>query len=144
MATSSVMPISVSQNTPQATASTSSSSNSSTTVTATDFLTLLVTELKNQDPTNASDPNEYINQLVGINSLEQLISINENLQTALGTTSSSASSQQASETAISPTVHALNSVSSSDSVRSIAGGNLSAPAASHAADQIASALSRTK
>jgi flagellar basal-body rod modification protein FlgD len=49
------------------------------TITANDFLTLLVTELKNQDPTANTDPNQYVNQLVQVNSLEQLISINQTL-----------------------------------------------------------------
>jgi flagellar basal-body rod modification protein FlgD len=53
-------------------------------ITANDFLTLLVTEMKNQDPTNQTDPNQYINQLVQVNSLQQLIEINENLASALG------------------------------------------------------------
>ena len=39
-------------------------------------MTLLVTEMKNQDPTKPTDPNQYIQQLVGINSLQQLIAIN--------------------------------------------------------------------
>ena len=56
---------------------------------ATDFLQLLVTEMKNQDPTADRDPNQYINQLVQVNSLEQLIQINEDLG---GGTSSSATS----------------------------------------------------
>lgn len=47
---------------------------------ANDFLTLLVTEMKNQDPTANTDPNEYVNQLVQVNSLQQLISINETLK----------------------------------------------------------------
>ena len=48
-------------------------------ITSTDFLTLLVSELKNQDPTQPTDPNAYISQLVGVNSLQQLISINSGL-----------------------------------------------------------------
>src|SRR5581483_8607650 len=44
---------------------------------------------KNQDPTAQTDPNEYINQLVQVNSLEQLIQMNQSLSTALGTTSGS-------------------------------------------------------
>lgn len=48
-------------------------------ITSSDFLTLLVTELKNQDPTQPTDPNAYIQQLVGVNSLQQLISINQDL-----------------------------------------------------------------
>jgi flagellar basal-body rod modification protein FlgD len=49
------------------------------TITSSDFMTLLVTELKNQDPTQPTDPNAYIQQLVGVNSLQQLISINQDL-----------------------------------------------------------------
>ena len=66
------------------TSSTSSSGSSSATISANDFLTLLVTEMQNQDPTADTDPNEYINQLVQVNSLEQLISINQTLSTDLG------------------------------------------------------------
>jgi flagellar basal-body rod modification protein FlgD len=64
--------------------SSNSSGSSSATISANDFLTLLVTEMQNQDPTADTDPNEYINQLVQVNSLEQLIDINQNLSTALG------------------------------------------------------------
>ena len=49
------------------------------TVTANDFLTLLVSELKNQDPTQPTDPGAYIQQLVGVNSLQQLIQINKGI-----------------------------------------------------------------
>jgi flagellar basal-body rod modification protein FlgD len=56
------------------------SQDNSASITANDFLTLLVTEMKNQDPTAQTDPNEYINQLVQVNSLQQLISINETLK----------------------------------------------------------------
>ena len=61
------------------------SSGDSATISANDFLTLLVTEMQNQDPTADTDPNEYINQLVQVNSLEQLIDINQTLSTDLGT-----------------------------------------------------------
>ena len=51
-------------------------------ITANDFLTLLVTELKNQDPTANTDPNAYVDQLVQVNSLQQLIQINQNTNTS--------------------------------------------------------------
>ena len=51
----------------------------STTITANDFLQLLVAEMKNQDPTADQDPNAYIDQLVQVNSLQQLIAINQDL-----------------------------------------------------------------
>lgn len=68
------------------TAGSGATSADGSTISANDFLTLLVTEMKNQDPTAQTDPNEYINQLVQVNSLEQLIQINQNLNTALGGT----------------------------------------------------------
>ncbi len=66
-----------------------STTASTGTITSNDFLTLLVSELKNQDPTQPTDPNAYISQLVGVNSLQQLISINQgitSLDTAVGPT----------------------------------------------------------
>jgi flagellar basal-body rod modification protein FlgD len=60
---------------------------SSSTITANDFLTLLVAEMKNQDPTQPTDPNAYITQMVDVNSLQQLIGINSgvtSLNTAAG------------------------------------------------------------
>lgn len=50
-------------------------------ITSDDFLTLLVSELKNQDPTQPTDPNQYITQLAQVNSLQQLISINQGIGT---------------------------------------------------------------
>jgi len=66
------------------TAGSGATSADGSTISANDFLTLLVTEMKNQDPTAQTDPNEYINQLVQVNSLEQLIQINQNLSAAVG------------------------------------------------------------
>lgn len=73
--------------------STGASGASSAGITANDFLILLVTEMKNQDPTASTDPNEYINQLVNVNSLQQLISINETLTGAFGSSGVSAYTQ---------------------------------------------------
>ncbi len=81
------------------TSSTGSTDASSATISANDFLTLLVTEMQNQDPTANTDPNEYINQLVNVNSLEQLIDINQNLSTALGDTSTASGSGVGTQTA---------------------------------------------
>jgi flagellar basal-body rod modification protein FlgD len=68
------------------TGSTTGSSTNEATITANDFLTLLVTEIQNQDPTTQTDPMQYITQLVGVNSLEQLVQINQTLTTATGGT----------------------------------------------------------
>jgi flagellar basal-body rod modification protein FlgD len=85
--------------------SSSDSSGDSATISANDFLTLLVTEMQNQDPTADTDPNEYINQLVSVNSLEQLIDINQTLSTGLGASSTSSGSAA-------PSVRAAASTSS--------------------------------
>jgi flagellar basal-body rod modification protein FlgD len=74
------------------TTSSNSTSSSTNTITASDFLTLLVSELKNQDPTQPTDPNAYISQLVGVNSLQQLIQINQGLTTIEPTTTSTTTS----------------------------------------------------
>ncbi len=74
----------------------SSSSTSTAAITANDFLELLVTEMKNQDPTATTDPNEYINQLVQVNSLEQLIQINQDLGSAASSASGTSSDARVS------------------------------------------------
>lgn len=50
-----------------------------------DFLTLLVAQLQNQDPLNPSDPTEFTAQLAQYSSLEQLMSVNENIESLAGT-----------------------------------------------------------
>jgi len=74
----------------------SSTSDADATISANDFLTLLVTEMQNQDPTADVDPNAYIDQLVQINSLEQLISINQNLAAVLDAAAATPSTPQTS------------------------------------------------
>ncbi len=64
------------------TPTTAASAASTAGITSDDFLTLLVTEMKNQDPTQPTDPNAYVQQLVGVNSLQQLIAINQDLTPA--------------------------------------------------------------
>lgn len=68
---------------PNAYAATAQTASKSATITSSDFLTLLVTQLKSQDPTQPVDPAAYVQQLVGVNSLEQLIDVNKQL-TSLG------------------------------------------------------------
>jgi flagellar basal-body rod modification protein FlgD len=84
----------------------SPSSGSNTNITANDFLTLLVAEMKNQDPTATTDPNAYIDQLVQVNSLEQLIQINQGIGnldsgSTAGTNSHATSAAHAVATALS-------------------------------------------
>jgi flagellar basal-body rod modification protein FlgD len=47
------------------------------------FLTLLTTQLQNQDPSNAMDVNEMTNQLVQFSAVEQQIQANTNLSTLI-------------------------------------------------------------
>ena len=158
--------------TANATSSPSSNSGSAdtSTISANDFLTLLVTEMKNQDPTADTDPNEYINQLVQVNSLEQLIDINQNLSTALGVSGSGSdvgapagqavnparspgsSSMSASKSGVQTQTGSKN-VGSAHSAAATAvenirarttSGNLSVPDPTPAAERVAQALSGRK
>ncbi len=47
------------------------------------FLTLLTTQLKNQDPTSPLDTNQFTQQLVEFSGVEQQINTNKNLQTLI-------------------------------------------------------------
>lgn len=67
------------------TTGTSSSSTGSASSLQNTFLDLLVTELQNQDPTTPVDPTQMVTQMVSLNSLDQLISINSTLQSMSGT-----------------------------------------------------------
>jgi flagellar basal-body rod modification protein FlgD len=79
------------------TSSSASAATDPSTITSSDFLTLLVSELQNQDPTQPTDPNAYITQLVGVNSLQQLIQINQGVSTLGGSTGSSTSNSSATQ-----------------------------------------------
>jgi flagellar basal-body rod modification protein FlgD len=70
---------------------TTSSSNDE--MSKTDFLTLLITQLQNQDPTNPQDSSEFASQLAQFSSLEQLMNLNDSLTTLQ--TSSDASAANA-------------------------------------------------
>lgn len=123
-------------------------------ITANDFLTLLVTELKNQDPTANTDPNAYINQLVGVNSLQQLIKINETLTPGLSSTAESSGNRVSGRStyglAADPRVDGANgdtvaassaaAQSHGSGIRSVFG-NLGVPEASPAANRAAQSLS---
>ncbi len=141
---------------PSGASSSSSTSSSAATISSNDFLTLLVTEMENQDPTATTDPNEYINQLVNVNSLEQLISINQTLTTDLAPASSTTSSgtkpsvvgASSSLTGASAQVQPAASSASttvpdaiSAAAAKLAPGNLSLPAVNQSAQAVAQSLS---
>jgi flagellar basal-body rod modification protein FlgD len=131
-AISAAQPVRATADASGAAGSSSSSNSNSATVTANDFLELLVSEMKNQDPTANTDPNQYIDQLVQVNSLEQLIQINQDLTPASAATGATggavpvAGEADGASTSASPT---------------FAPGNLSTPAGSGASSRIADALS---
>jgi flagellar basal-body rod modification protein FlgD len=112
--------------------------------------------MQNQDPTADTDPNEYINQLVSVNSLEQLININQTLSSNLGssttgTSGSTPSGQAAPATggvtgkSVTGQIPAANGTSTtglmSQAATKLAPGNLSVPKANPAANRVAQSLS---
>ncbi len=60
--------------------STTTSANSSTGDLDTTFMNLLITELQSQDPTAPMDPTEMVGQMISLNQLDQLMSINQLVQ----------------------------------------------------------------
>jgi flagellar basal-body rod modification protein FlgD len=130
--------------------SSGSSSSDGATISANDFLSLLVTEMQNQDPTADTDPNEYVNQLVQVNSLEQLININQTLSTGLGTSSSTTGSdavtkgspavQGTAGSGPGPAAVAEHRTAAHTVTAQRAPGNLSVPAPSAAAERVGHAL----
>jgi flagellar basal-body rod modification protein FlgD len=95
---------------PRATTNSSSSSSSSSLGTSasdlqTTFLNLLVTELQNQDPTAPVDPTAMVGQMVSLNQLDQLMSINQTLDNMSAATTSPTTSSSA-------TAHAVTSLDS--------------------------------
>ena len=54
-----------------------------------DFLTLLVTQLQNQDPLNPDDPTEFTAQLAQFSSLEQLFTLNEGMDNLVASNNAS-------------------------------------------------------
>lgn len=88
-------------------ANATTSSSSSAGGLGTTFLSLLSQELQNQDPTAPVDATAMVGQMISLNQLEQLITINQNLTSS--TTTSSSAAQAAGATANSAAVAAANS-----------------------------------
>src|SRR5271157_1030923 len=85
MSTSAVSPnVPTSPTTPTSGNSGSTSTDSTAGGMDTTFMNLLITELKSQDPTAPMDPTEMVGQMVSLNQLDQLISINQLLQSTVG------------------------------------------------------------
>ena len=74
---------------PTSTSSTSSGDASLLGSNLNTFLTLLTTQLKNQDPTSPMDTNQFTQQLVQFSAVEQQINTNNNLKTLISLQTSS-------------------------------------------------------
>ena len=83
------IPPAVSANAATTKTSSAATSGASNATTAADgglgstFLKLLSQELQNQDPTSPMDPTAMVGQMISLNQLDQLISINQNLGQAV-------------------------------------------------------------
>lgn len=60
------------------------------------FLTLLVQELQNQDPTAPMDSTQMVGQMISLNQLDQLASINQVVTNALGSSQPAATAASGS------------------------------------------------
>src|SRR5215468_2953533 len=67
---------------------TTASTSSSSSLTSSDFLSLLVSELQNQDPLNATSTTDFINQLTSYANFTQQQSINSNMSSLASSFSS--------------------------------------------------------
>lgn len=91
-----VSPTSSSNNTPAPASSSSTDAMSQLSGNFSTFLTLLTTQLKNQDPTSPMDSNQFTQQLVMYSQVEQQINTNDNLKTLINQGTSNAASMTTS------------------------------------------------
>lgn len=77
------------------TSSTSSGTTSSSSTLSSTFLTLLMTELENQDPLNPTDATQFTSQLMSLTSVEEQVNTNSLLTTMSTNLSSLLSLQEA-------------------------------------------------
>jgi flagellar basal-body rod modification protein FlgD len=75
-------------NTANSSASSSSASSINSLTSESTFLQLLVAQIQNQDPLNPTDSIQFVGQLVQYSELEQLMGINQGVQSLTGDTSS--------------------------------------------------------
>lgn len=71
-------------------------------ITTQDFMTLLTTQLQNQDPTNPVDPTQFVTQLAQFTTLDQVSQINSLLQTIVQGDLAPSGAQGSSGTGSSP------------------------------------------
>ena len=66
------------------------------------FLQLLVAQIQNQDPLNPTDSIQFVGQLVSFSQLEQLLSINQNMQSLVKDASAPTTTPPGSSTPTTP------------------------------------------
>ena len=76
MSVSSIIPQAA---TSSSTTSTSGTSSTNMNLTANDFITMMVTQLQNQDPLNPTDNNQWMSQLAQFSALEQMNNVSSSL-----------------------------------------------------------------
>jgi flagellar basal-body rod modification protein FlgD len=101
------------------TTTTTSSSNAASSLSST-FLNLLATELQNQDPTAPVDATAMVGQMISLNQLDQLISINQTLTGSSGS-ATAGSLQPARATASDAALSSANGGLASTLAPSVAG-----------------------
>lgn len=116
---SSVIPTSMAAAPASSTTSSSSSSSSGTSSSNgldPTFMSLLLAELQSQDPTSPMDTTAMVGQMVSLNQLDELMSIQSILQNSLGSgataTTAPTTSNQAASSLGAPTTAAANSAQS--------------------------------
>ena len=82
-----------------AASSTTAAASAGATVDYNSFLKLLVAELQNQDPTNPTDPTQYLSQIASFSAVGQTVQTNQKLDTMITT-----NALQQADTAIGRTV----------------------------------------
>ncbi len=87
---------------------TSTANANSTSSLDTTFLSLLVQELQNQDPTAPMDSTAMVGQMISLNQLNQLTSINQTLSTAYPAQSSTTGTQSHALSATQAALRLLN------------------------------------
>ena len=65
--------------------STATATKAASTVDYNSFLKMLIAQMKNQDPTNPTDPTQFVSQLASFSSVEQAIQTNTKLDSLLVT-----------------------------------------------------------
>lgn len=129
--TQAAMPVGVKK--ADATSSAASGLGNSTTNLSNTFLQLLTQELQNQDPTAPMDSTQMVGQMISLNQLEQLASINGKLPTSTSTDATGAAAAATANMASNAApVAATHAAFQAASMGSAFGGTLGVPGSTNA------------